>query len=59
MVRIGALAVAALALLLAECGTVHVGAGTADGPGASASPAQWSAYGPSMDDIVRPRVNAA
>ena len=59
MVRIGALAVAVLALLLAGCGTVHVGAGSADGLGASASPAQWPTYGPSMDDIVRPRVDSS
>jgi hypothetical protein len=39
MVRTGALVVAVLALLLAGCGTVYVGAGAADGLGGSASPA--------------------
>lgn len=59
MVRIGALAVAVLALLLAGCGTVHVGAGATDGLGAWASPGQWPTYGPIMDDIVRPRVDSS
>jgi hypothetical protein len=58
MVRIGALAVAVLAPLLAGCGTVHAGAGTADGPRASASPAQWSTYGPSDDQLVSPRADS-
>jgi hypothetical protein len=59
MVRIGALLVAVLALLLAGCGTGHAGAGTADGPTASASTAQWPAYGPADDQLVSPNVDSS
>jgi hypothetical protein len=61
MVRIGALAVAALAvaalaLLLAGCGTVQAGAGVADHPAGSPSPAQWHTYVPGLGQIVSVRV---
>jgi hypothetical protein len=59
MVRIGALAVAVLAVLLAGCGTVHAGAGTAGDPAASASPAQWRTYGPSDDQLVSPSADSS
>jgi hypothetical protein len=54
-VRIGALAVAALALL-AGCGTVQAGAGVADHPAGSPSPAQWHTYVPGLGQIVSVRV---
>lgn len=53
---VGALAVAALALLLAGCGTVQAGAGVADHPAGSPSPAQWHTYVPGLGQIVSVRV---
>jgi hypothetical protein len=58
--RIGALPVAVLGLLLAGCGTVHAGAGTAGPPvSASPSPARWKTYGPYDDQLVNPSAGSS
>jgi hypothetical protein len=57
MVRIGALAVAMLALLLAGCGSVLAGAGVGVHPSVSSSPAQWHTYVPGVGQIVSVRVD--
>jgi hypothetical protein len=58
MVRMGALAVAVLALLLAGCGTVLAGAGAADHPAVSANPAHWHTYVPGVGQIVSVRMGS-